>query len=500
MDRRSFIATLGVLAARPLFASAVRSQGQTFVHPPYLQNVRAGGITVMWSIVEFGTGEVEYYSNDVTVGRVTARSRRFDPVATKLDTPFFQYAADITGLQPNTEYSYKIIMNGQLAFADSSLRFVTNGPGDVTFLVLGDSGEGTLEQSKLADCMALERPSFLLHVGDIAYPDGSFEAFTKNYFDFYPLMGRAPFFPTPGNHEYQTDNAAPYLALHCFPDANVPAEDRGRYYSFDWSNIHFVSLDSNLSLERDFMPSGRMLGWLENDLKSTRQFWKVAFFHHPPFAFGPNSTDPRCAMGRDYVVPILERYGVQVVFSGHEHSYQRAVPMLNGRPTQDGLGIMYFTCGGGGGPLYPVFQNPLLQTGLSDHHYMRVAVSGIQMKISAIRQDGSEIESCLIAPPPAVINSGIGSFLPAPPSTDTGAQVHIVGKNLAPIEIYPPAITPFLPDMGTQVVVNGIAIPLFYVSPTEIYGYLANPVNGSVNVGIRTSNGSTETSIPIRGF
>src|SRR6266536_2639248 len=97
--------------------------------------------------------------------------------------------------------------------------------------------------------MNQETPALVLHTGDIAYQSGTFEQFQAFYFDFYAsIMKRAPFFPCPSNHDYDTNLAAPYLALHSVPTEGVPLADRGRYYSFDWGNVHFISLDSNASL------------------------------------------------------------------------------------------------------------------------------------------------------------------------------------------------------------------------------------------------------------
>src|SRR5262245_39258783 len=90
---------------------------------------------------------------------------------------------------------------------------------------------------------------------------------------------------------------------------------------------------------------GAMLRWLENDLAATRLFWRIVFFHHPPFAAGPNQNDAQCILARERIVPILERHGVQLVFNGHEHSYQRTEPLLAGHIVRPDQGIVYMTTG-----------------------------------------------------------------------------------------------------------------------------------------------------------
>ncbi len=101
---------------------------------------------------------------------------------------------------------------------------------------------GTDGQSRIANQLLSQNASFLLHVGDIAYGNGNFDQFQQNYFNYYQnVMSRLPFFPTPGNHEYESPNALPYLAVHSLPTETVQSADWGRYYSFDWGNAHFVS-------------------------------------------------------------------------------------------------------------------------------------------------------------------------------------------------------------------------------------------------------------------
>jgi hypothetical protein len=450
----------------------------------------------MWSASTLNAHEVEYSPDGIFSERVPARTRIFDSRDIGRGEQFVQYSADLSGLSPSTQYMYRIVIDGDPVLSRIETRFTTSGPGPFRFLVLGDSGEASPPQFQLAQRLIRDRPSLLLHAGDIAYYEGGFHEFRANYFQRYQMMRSVPFFPTPGNHEYLTADAAPYRALHSFPAGNVPAADRGRYYSFDWSNVHFVSLDSNRPLERAAYGDGEMLRWLDDDLRNTRQFWRVVFFHHPPYAFGPNQTNTFSALARELIVPILERYGVQIVFSGHEHSYQRSLAIRKGVPSPDGTGVTYFTCGGGGGQLYPVFASSLLGAGASEYHYLRVDVGGTRMRVRAVGLDGEEIETHLLQPKPSFSNEGFGPSIWFKP-WGTGAQVHIVGNALAPEEIYATSVSTFAEKIGILVTVNGRPIPLYYASSTEIYGYVPFPLEGSVTVRVTTANGFTEASVPV---
>ena len=171
--------------------------------------------------------------------------------------------------------------------------------------------------------------SMVVHVGDLAYPDGTFEQFEDAYFGVNaPLMRRVPFFPTPGNHEYMTGSAAPYLAGVVTPECGVPAVDLGRYYSFDWGNAHFVSVDSNLLATSS---AAAMLAWLDADLAATDRYWRIVFLHHTPYPTGFHVGDPICAAVEQLVNPIVERHGVQLLLAGHEHGYERTYPLAGGQ-------------------------------------------------------------------------------------------------------------------------------------------------------------------------
>jgi len=308
-------------------------------------------------------------------------------------------------------------------------------------------------------------------------------------------MCSVPFFPCPGNHDYDVPDAAPYLAVHSLPNEGVPAADRGRYYSFDWDNVHFVSLDAHQCLDRAVNAGGQMLRWLDNDLRTTRKFWRVVYFHYPPYATGINVNDPPCALVRQYLVPIFENYGVQLVFAGHEHSYQRNVPMRKNSVVAAGVGTNYFTSGGGGAILYPVPDKPLVAEKKSAYHYIRAEVQGPRITIRAIRQDGVEIDTATIGPTPVFSDDTRITPVSLTPGPTAGAIIRIMGRGLASDESFVCTPNPPADLSGTVVTVNGRPIQLFYVSPTQIYGQLPFTVEGNATIRVTTPNGFIERSL-----
>lgn len=479
---------------------AVLCPAATLVHYPYLQNVRGDRATILWSTVERGAGNV-FYSTDRTLSRAAPASvREFLPSQTGMRFPFYQYQAELTGLSAGTEYFYQVVVDGQNLTPEDELRFRTTGVETFRFLAFGDSGQDTFEQRSLAFRMLLENPipNLVLHTGDIAYPNGSFSQFLERHFGVYfQLMMRVAFFPTPGNHEYESNNAEPYLALHAVPTEDVPAADRGRYYSFDWGNVHFISLDANVLLADPAAGTTRMLEWLENDLRKNQSFWQVAYFHHPPYASGPNESDPIEELARAKVVPVLERYRVPLVLNGHEHSYQRSFPLRNGVPTDAGTGTVYVTTGGGGASLYPVFPRSFLAASQSAHHYVRGEAQGMRMTLRAIRIDGREIDSVTLAPSPVISSDSVVNAASFTHSLAPGALVSIFGQHLAGGETMASRL-PLPTELSSATVrLNGVPLPLLYVSPRQINVQLPFGMQGQALLRVTTPNGSFESPLTI---
>jgi 3',5'-cyclic AMP phosphodiesterase CpdA len=506
MNRRAFLTALGAVATSRRFAP-VAVQQLTDPSPipvlrfPYLQNVTNGRASILWATFELAVGQVRYTSDGINYQTVVATARPFSASANMgLSTDCVQYQADLTGLSPNTDYFYIVSMNGQDIASVGEARFSTAGTGPFKFVVVGDSGWGDLQsdaQGQIAKQIAAEKPALVVHTGDLVYnPTGTFDSYQRNYFNYFaPAMCSAPFYPCPGNHEYDVPNAIPYLSVHSLPSENVPSPDRGRYYSFDWGNVHFVSIDAYQSFNQAVTSNGPMLRWLDNDLRSTRQFWRIVYFHPPPYASGVNDGDIQSQWARDYMVPIFERNGVQVVFSGHEHSYQRSKPIWKNNFVTSDTGINYLTSGGGGAPLYFAPQIPVVAFSKSVFHYLRVEVNGPGMVVHALLMDGSELESYTIGPAPAFSDNPKIVPLTLSPGPVAGATIRIFGRNLAAQETFsctPPAPTEMV---GTFVTVNGVRVSLLYVSPTQIYAQLPFAVSGNITIRVTTPNGIIEKSI-----
>ena len=112
----------------------------------------------------------------------------------------------------------------------------------------------------------------------------------------------------------------------------------GDHYSFDYGNCHFTVLNSNWMGRPDSGDYDRISRWLREDLRQSRQLWKIVVFHHPPYPVAP---DWRAEVLQEHWVPILEENGVDLVFVGHQHLYMRTKPLKDGRIQPEGEGIVY---------------------------------------------------------------------------------------------------------------------------------------------------------------
>ena len=255
-----------------------------------------------------------------------------------------EHAVRLAGLAPGASYFYAVGSADRRLAGGPDLHFTTAPPRGAErparIWVIGDSGTANANAFAVRDAYLngfRNAPANLwLMLGDNAYDTGTDAQHQAAVFDTYKaLLGNTPLFTCPGNHEYYSKNPLtgrpPYFDIFSPPTAGecggVPSGSPS-YYSFDYGNIHFVSLDSE---GPDRSPGGPMLTWLKKDLQAARgQRWLIAFFHHPPYSKGGHDSDSLADAGdrmiqmRQNALPILEAGGVDLVLCGHSHSYERS--------------------------------------------------------------------------------------------------------------------------------------------------------------------------------
>ncbi|HZP48147.1 MAG TPA: metallophosphoesterase [Vicinamibacterales bacterium] len=241
--------------------------------------------------------------------------------------------------------------------------------GGTVFALMGDSGSGDTAQRDVAQAMltyfnTARRFSFVLMLGDNLYHDDYNGEFLEPY---KPLLDRGMlFYATLGNHDRD-------LEIH-FKPFNMQDQDR---YSFDEGNARFVALNSN------HPGDPAQIKWLDGVFADAGNKWRICFFHHPLYSSGEHTAE-----ARDVIRPALEdalvRNKVDVVFSGHEHLYERIHPQR---------GIRYFVSGGGGRNLYGYHASDFDEVGVSEHHFMVAEIAGDRLFFEAVTH-GQKLLDC----------------------------------------------------------------------------------------------------------
>jgi acid phosphatase type 7 len=310
------------------------------------------------------------------------------------------YEATFKGLAPIGKYTYTVL---DYAFLGREIPlagpFGTQMPSPrgvpLRFVVLGDSGMGNNAQAALAEEIAKSYPDLVVHVGDLVYPAGEQKDYITNFFQPNAAFIRsAPFMPVLGNHDAYTENGKPLFDVFDLPRNGPPGIEPERCYWLDFGDARFVALDSNkvgnvkgAVLSREQMKTV-IAPWVREALTDCDARWKFVYFHHP---FYTNSTHPAegAAYMKEAYADIFEQCGVDMVFAGHNHLYERTAPIRGDQIVEEGRGVVYITTGAGGAQRYPETLPPL--------EYVKVfndqQLSFTQVDLTADRLELRQIDS-----------------------------------------------------------------------------------------------------------
>jgi hypothetical protein len=247
-------------------------------------------------------------------------------------------------------------------------------PGSIRWAVIGDNGTGEQPEIDVANQMqrywSVVKYDFVTMDGDNIYGDHSPKDFRIKFEEPYkPLLDEnVKFYASLGNHDdAQIEvNYKPY---------NM---NGNRYYSFQKGNVQFFVLDTN------FM-TPQQLSWFADQLKSSAAKWKIVYFHHPLFTCAVFH-GPAIAL-REQLMPLFIKYGVNAVWSGHEHVYERLKPQN---------GIYFFLEGESGQLRYDNIRASCdldLARSDTDRTFMLVEIDGDTMYFQTIARTGAIVDS-----------------------------------------------------------------------------------------------------------
>jgi hypothetical protein len=293
---------------------------------------------------------------------------------------FLIVALLILGSSPAVTLAQNANANGVKVSASASSPLKISLPtkeGSVRFVIIGDTGTGTKKQHELANILLKARVAFpydfVLLLGDNLYGGESPADYKSKFEDVYrPILDqKVKFYAALGNHDEPAQRFYQFFNM-----------DGKEYYRFTKGNVAFYALNSNYMDQKQ-------VKWLEDELAKDTSEWKITFHHHPPYSSGGKHGSDTAL--RKVLEPIFVKHGVNAVFTGHDHFYERIKPQK---------GIFYFVSGAGGklrsgdvkdnSPLTDKFFD-------RDMSFMLAEVIGNQLYFQVISRTGETVDAGVLA-------------------------------------------------------------------------------------------------------
>ncbi|MCU1283330.1 MAG: metallophosphoesterase [bacterium] len=287
------------------------------------------------------------------------------------------HSVTVGGLQSDHSYAYHVEAGDTRS---DEARFATAPPPGrrLRFAVFGDNRSGGDVHRQLVEGLLMEAPDFVLNTGDMV--GESTESEWQTFFDIeHSLLSSTPLFPVMGNHEHDYGEDDRFAQL--FP-LGSGSRFSGRVYSLDYGSVHIAALDSNGDL-------GAQAQWLEGDLADADARGRLSFvaLHWGPVCgcsgFQHGSNDDA-----DPIQTVAARHHVAVLFSGHNHLYERGVSQ----------GLTYVVTGGGGAPLQATGTIDSTQATFAQNHYVIVDVLGNEVRLTAKTAQGMLLDDATVDP------------------------------------------------------------------------------------------------------
>lgn len=318
---------------------------------PYLQAQRPDGISIRWR-----TDATVRYTSVLRYGKDFNQLDK-SVAATEVSIHYpgvRDWQVTLEGLEPDTTYYYAVEADrATLCGADAQHHFRTApAPGTarkMRFVLLGDSGSNRPREDTTEAVLAAKSPmdpilvrngfrkfnegktlDGIILLGDNAYPLGTDEMYQSALFNVYAdELRNTPLWPCTGNHDIDSAYEHIFTADRKGRTGGKPSNSPF-YYSVDLGNLHLMAFDPWVAWWKedtvpDHQPWVKQLDWIKQDLKSSRQEWIVAVNHFPMYCAGNYQSDGGIlAMLRKEMVPLFDKAGADLVFAGHDHTYQRS--------------------------------------------------------------------------------------------------------------------------------------------------------------------------------
>lgn len=395
----------GVYSRWPLFTSELLAN---FSRAPYLQNVSSNRAEIRCLTPWPRAIRVEYGVDSVREAKASG------PEGTN-------HVVRLEGLKPGTRYTFRVVLGKEGdggATAPLTFRTLpTEGP--LTVQVLGDSGWGDFTPHAVAARMVQSPADLVLHLGDTVYP-----GFSPALADFRflsvlrPWMRVRPSDFSWGNHDLYY-GFGPLLDIFGSPTNDTPDWEHAlektvpqAYHSFDAGDVHFVVLFQPFLGQYQMRTNSPQARWLDADLAATRKPWKVVVAHIPWETSSAHRIDDSNYNGRpdgeefaEVLLPIAQKHGVQLYLSGHDHNYERLIPVG---------GMTSIVTGGGGAGAYGLREVSAFQSAFRVvHHFTELRFEGDTLTLRCVNSQGQIEDQSVIRRRPDPAPEGV-ALLGAP--------------------------------------------------------------------------------------
>ncbi|NOY92711.1 MAG: hypothetical protein GXP55_16095 [Deltaproteobacteria bacterium] len=321
-----------------------------------------------------------------TSGQVSAQLKHDEQLFEARDeTDGRVHALTFRGLTPATSYRYRLELPGGQTLGGTLRTAHASTARRARFAVYGDNRSDPAAHHAIAQAVDAFEPEFVLNTGDMVYSGGSVDDWQSFFQEARTLYAHVPLFPVLGNHELYPRAAGSRLYRR-FVRTPLAAGQTEAYYAFDWGPVRVLVLNSN----GDVAAGTAQRRWLDSELARARADQVPHLFaalHHGPFSSGYHG--PNLRLVAQGLEDALRDAGVELVFEGHDHLYERG----------EAAGLKYIVTGGGGAPLYTVDRAPAYRLAFVPvHHFMGVLVDGERVTLEARLADGSLLERCSYVP------------------------------------------------------------------------------------------------------
>ena len=294
---------------------------------PYLQMQTLNSIMIKWQSSKSEVGCVHY-------GKKELSKRVCEKEATD------KHQLTIEGLEEDTKYLYSV--DSSSLKIDNENRFFTtldkNSTKTQHIWIIGDSGKKGEPQLQVLESMQryMKNKSLdlWLLLGDNAYRSGSQKQYNETLFEPYKeLLKTMVPWAVIGNHDARRWAFYNIFDLPTLAQTGGLASNTEQFFALEKGDLHILMIDTETT---DLSKAKALSKWLEKDLKANTKKWTIAIFHHPPYSDASHKSDnpldshPKLSTTgrlfdvRENIVPILEKYDVDLVYSGHSHAYERS--------------------------------------------------------------------------------------------------------------------------------------------------------------------------------